>query len=39
MLDKIRTYIDNSFTGVNETKKVKELKDELFENLKEKYND
>lgn len=39
MLDKIRTYIDNSFTGINETKKVKELKDELFENLKEKYND
>ncbi|HFL3240647.1 TPA: permease prefix domain 1-containing protein [Clostridioides difficile] len=39
MLDKIRTYIDSSFTGVNETKKVKELKDELFENLKEKYND
>ncbi|EQF27137.1 hypothetical protein QEW_0837 [Clostridioides difficile CD160] len=39
MLDKIRTYINNSFTGINETKKVKELKDELFENLKEKYND
>lgn len=39
MLDKIRIYINNSFTGINETKKVKELKDELFENLKEKYND
>lgn len=26
MLDKIRTYIDSSFTGVNETKKSKNLK-------------
>ncbi|MCC0646694.1 TMEM198/TM7SF3 family protein [Clostridioides sp. ZZV15-6598] len=39
MLDKIHDYIEQSFTEVKETRKVKELKDELFENLKEKYND
>lgn len=39
MLDKIHDYIEQSFTEVKETRKVKELKDELFENLKEKYSD
>lgn len=39
MLNKIHDYIEESFEGVKETRKVKELKDELFENLKEKYID
>ena len=39
MMSKIRNYIENAFLGVNDTKKTRELKDELYANLIEKYND
>lgn len=39
MINKIRNYIDHAFEAIPQTKKVLELKEELFSNLIEKYND
>ncbi len=39
MLNKIKQYIDDAFSNVRTTKKIAELKDELYVNLAEKYND
>jgi hypothetical protein len=39
MINKIRTYIDDAFAEVSQTKKTIDLKDELFANMCEKYND
>lgn len=39
MIDKIRAYIDHAFKDTTDTKKIRELKEELLSNLIEKYND
>lgn len=39
MIDKIRAYLDHAFKDVPDTKKSRDLKDELFANLVEKYSD
>ena len=39
MIDKIRAYIDHAFASAPPTQKVQELKEELFANLVEKYNE
>lgn len=39
MINRIRSYIDHEFGDIPQTKKVKELKEELMGNLVEKYND
>ncbi len=39
MINKIRGYLDYEFRNVPESRKATELKDELFANLVEKYND
>ncbi|MGL4608036.1 MAG: permease prefix domain 1-containing protein [Eubacteriaceae bacterium] len=39
MTNKIHSYIENAFSNVPSTKKIQELKDELYANLVDKYND
>lgn len=39
MTNKIRNYIENAFKNVSNTKKIQELKDELYSNLVDKYQD
>lgn len=39
MTNKIRNYIENAFANVSNTKKIQELKDELYSNLVDKYQD
>lgn len=39
MINRIKEYIDNAFAGMPQTKKIVDLKDELFANMCEKYND
>lgn len=39
MINKIRAYLDHIFRDIPETKKSRDLKDELFANLVEKYTD
>lgn len=39
MINRIKEYIDNAFALTPQTKKVVDLKDELFANMCEKYND
>lgn len=39
MIDKIRAYIDHAFLNTADTKKLRDLKEELLANLVEKYND
>lgn len=39
MEDKLRRYVDDLFTGTAPTKKAVELKEEMIQNLQDKYND
>lgn len=39
MINKLKNYVEKLFEGYKNTKKIKELKDELIANLIEKYND
>lgn len=39
MIDRIRGFLDSAFESAPQTAKVQELKEELFANLVDKYND
>ena len=39
MIDRIRDFLDSAFESAPQTAKVQELKEELFANLVDKYND
>lgn len=39
MIDRIRAYLDNAFENAPKTRRMEDLKEELYSNLVEKYND
>ena len=39
MIDRIRAYLEHAFADAPKTRRVEDLREELFSNLVEKYND